>query len=110
MTKKGAKEEEAGRAILKGRGANKGNISVQPRKKGRGMEREKRRAQIENGDEQRGSEQTTKRRKGFFLKGLGGSWKEATRRRGRHGHNKSFAPIVPPVSKGDAFTAHSQRY
>ena len=49
------KEEEAGRAVQKERGANKRNILAQARKKGRRMEREKRKAQIENGDEQRGS-------------------------------------------------------
>ena len=32
------------------------------------------------------------------------------RRRGRHGHNKSSAPLAPPLCKGDAITAHSQRY
>lgn len=51
--KKGAKEEEVGGAFLKERGANKGKILVQTRKKGRRMEREKRKAQIENEDEQR---------------------------------------------------------
>ena len=74
------------------------------------MEREKRKAQIENKDEQREPRKTIKRRKDFFLKGVGGSWKEATRRRGRHGRNKSSAPFVPPLCKGDAITAHSQRY
>ena len=42
------KEEEAGSAVQKERGANRGNILGQPRKKGRRMEREKRKAQIEN--------------------------------------------------------------
>lgn len=50
--KKEAEEKEAGGAVQKERGANKGNIFVQPRKKGRRMEIEKRRTQIENGDEQ----------------------------------------------------------
>jgi len=54
VRKKEAKEEEAGRAIQKERGANKGNILVQPRKKGRRMEREKRNTQIKNKGEQRG--------------------------------------------------------
>ena len=108
--KKEAKEKKAGRAIQKERGANKGNIFVQPPKKGRRREREKRRVQIENKDEQREPRKTTKRRKKFFLKGVGGSWKEATRRRGRHGRNKSSAPLVPPLCKGDAITAHSQHY
>ena len=48
------KEEEGGGAVQKERGANKGNIFVHPRKKGRRMEREKRKAQIENEDKQRG--------------------------------------------------------
>ena len=51
--KKEAEEKEAGGAIQKECGANKGNILAQARKKGRRMEREKRRAQIENGDEQK---------------------------------------------------------
>ena len=51
--KKGTKEEKAGGAVQKERGANKGTILVQARKKDKRMEREKRRAQIENGDEQK---------------------------------------------------------
>ena len=47
------KEEEGGGAVQKEHGANRGNILAQARKKGRRMEREKRRAQIENRDEQR---------------------------------------------------------
>jgi len=54
VRKKEAKEEEAGRAIQKERGANRGNIFVHPPKKGRRMEREKRKAQIEKKGEQRG--------------------------------------------------------
>ena len=54
VRKKEAKEEEAGKAVQKERGANRGNILVQARKKGRRMEREKRKAQIENEDKQRG--------------------------------------------------------
>ena len=54
VRKKEAKKEEAGGAVQKERGANKENIFVQPRKKGRRMEREKRKAQIENEDKQRG--------------------------------------------------------
>ena len=53
--KKEAEEKEAGKAVQKERGANKGNILGQTRKKGRRMEREKRKAQIENEDELRGS-------------------------------------------------------
>ena len=45
------REEEAGGAVQKEYRANKGNMLVQAQKKGRRMEREKRRAQIENGDE-----------------------------------------------------------
>ena len=54
VRKKEAKEKKAGRAVQKERGANKGNILVQAPKKGRRMEREKRKAQIENEDKQRG--------------------------------------------------------
>ena len=53
VRKKEAKKEETGRAVQKERGANKGNILGQAQKKGRRMEREKRKAQIENEDEQR---------------------------------------------------------
>ena len=55
VRKKEAKEKKAGGAIQKERGVNKGNILGQAQKKGRWMEREKRKAQIENEDEQRGS-------------------------------------------------------
>ena len=67
--KKGEKEEEAGRAVQKERGANKWNILAQVQKKGRRREREKRKAQIENEDEQREPRKTIKRRKENFLKG-----------------------------------------
>lgn len=67
--KKEAKEKKAGRAIQKERGANKGNILVQAQKKGRRREREKRKAQIENKGEQREARKTIKRRKENFLKG-----------------------------------------
>jgi len=30
--------------------------------------------------------------------------------RGRHGRNKSSAPLVPPLYKGCVITAHSQRH
>ena len=53
VRKKEAKEKKAGGAVQKECGANKGNIFVQAQKKGRRMGREKRRAQIENKDEQR---------------------------------------------------------
>ena len=57
MAKKSRKEGDergkAGGAVQKERGANKGTILVQARKKDKRMEREKRRAQIENGDEQK---------------------------------------------------------
>jgi len=55
VRKKEAKEKKAGGAVQKECGANRGNILVQAQKKGRRREREKRKAQIENGDEQRGS-------------------------------------------------------
>ena len=74
------------------------------------MGRERRRAQIENEGKQREPRKTITRRKEFFLKEDWGSWKEATRRRGRHGRNKSSAPLVPPLYKGGAITAHSQHY
>ena len=48
------KEEESSGAVQKERGANRGNILAQAQKKGRRMEREKRKAQIENKGEQRG--------------------------------------------------------
>lgn len=48
------KEEEAGEAVQKERGANRGNILGQAQKKGRQMEREKHKAQIKNKGEQRG--------------------------------------------------------
>ena len=51
--KERGEREKAGGAVQKERGANKGNIFVQPPKKGRRIGREKRRAQIENEDEQR---------------------------------------------------------
>ena len=54
VRKKEAKEKKAGGAIQKERGVNKGNILGQAQKKGRRMEREKRKAQIENKGEQRG--------------------------------------------------------
>lgn len=53
VRKKEAKEKKAGGAVQKERGANRGNILGQAQKKGRQMEREKRKAQIENEDEQR---------------------------------------------------------
>lgn len=74
------------------------------------MEREKRKAQIENEGEQREPRKTIKRQEEFFLKGVGGSWKEAMRRGGRHGRNKSSTPLAHPVYKGGAITAHSQHY
>ena len=52
--KKEAEEKEAGGAVQKERGANKRNILGQAQKKGSRMEREKRKAQIENKGEQRG--------------------------------------------------------
>ena len=74
------------------------------------MGREQRRAQIENKDEQREPRKTIKRQEENFLKEDWASWKEAKRRRGRHGRNKSSAPLIPPLCKGDAITAHSQHY
>ena len=46
-----AKEEEVGGDVQKKHGAKKRNILAQARKKGRRRKREKRKAQIENGDE-----------------------------------------------------------
>ncbi len=66
VRKKEAKEKKAGRAVQKERGANKGIILAQVRKKGRRMEREKRNTQIKNKGEQREPRKTTKRRKEFF--------------------------------------------
>ena len=54
VRKKEAKEKKAGGAVQKERGANRGNILGQAQKKGRQMEREKHKAQIKNKGEQRG--------------------------------------------------------
>ena len=62
------REEEAGGAVQKEYRANKGNMLVQARKKGKRMGREQRRAQIENKDEQREPRKTIKRQEENFLK------------------------------------------